>query len=97
MSYKLVDSDKLDNDLTTIANAIRSKIDDQSTLEFPSGFVTAIANITGSAIENINTTAEMDALLVEENVGKTYRYVGETAEEYVNGDIYVVENTEEAI
>ena len=43
---KLVDSTQLDSDLTSVANAIRTKGDTLSTLSFPTGFVTAINNIT---------------------------------------------------
>lgn len=42
---KLIDSTQLDADLTSVANAIRSKADISGTLAFPSGFVTAIGNI----------------------------------------------------
>lgn len=42
---KLVDSSQLDSDLTTIANAIRTKGGTSDALGFPSGFVSAIENI----------------------------------------------------
>jgi hypothetical protein len=32
----------------------------------------------------------MDTLLTYENIGKVYRYVGETTEDYVNGALYEV-------
>ncbi|MBP5720416.1 MAG: leucine-rich repeat protein [Bacteroidales bacterium] len=44
---KLVDSTQLDADLTSVANAIRTKGGTSADLEFPSGFVTAIGNISG--------------------------------------------------
>lgn len=42
---KLVDSTQLDADLTSVANAIRTKGGTSAILAFPSGFVSAIANI----------------------------------------------------
>jgi len=46
---KLVDSSQLDSDLTSVANAIRTKGGTSSQMSFPSGFVSAIENIhTGS-------------------------------------------------
>lgn len=42
---KLVDSTQLDADLTSVANAIRTKGGTSASLAFPSGFVSAIANI----------------------------------------------------
>lgn len=41
----------------------------------------------------ISTSEEMDALLIASNVGKIYKFVGTTDEKYVNGDIYLVEET----
>ncbi len=42
---KLVDSTQLDSDLTSVANAIRTKGGTSAQLAFPSGFVSAIQNI----------------------------------------------------
>lgn len=44
---KLVDSTQLDNDLTSVADAIRSKGGTSASLAFPSGFVSAIEEISG--------------------------------------------------
>lgn len=44
-----------------------------------------------SGISEISTADEMNALLVEANIGKTYKFVGTTDDTYTNGDIYVVE------
>ena len=44
---KLVDSTQLDSDLTSVANAIRTKGGTSASLAFPSDFVTAIGNISG--------------------------------------------------
>lgn len=52
---KLVDSTQLDADLTSVANAIRTKGSTSAQLTFPSGFVSAIENIPGgSADENLD-------------------------------------------
>ena len=45
---KLVDSVKLNNDLTSIANAIRTKGGTSAQLAFPTGFVSAIGNISST-------------------------------------------------
>ena len=42
---KLVDSTQLDSDLTSVANAIRTKGGTSASLAFPAGFVSAIQNI----------------------------------------------------
>lgn len=54
---KLVDSTQLDSDLTSVANAIRSKAGIAATLSFPSDFVTEIGNIqTGGGVETASVT-----------------------------------------
>ena len=51
---KLVDSTQLDADLTSVANAIRTKGGTSASLAFPAGFVTAIGNIpSGFTIDDI--------------------------------------------
>lgn len=54
-----------------------------------------IAGVVGSLtyIAEIETEEAMNALLVESNVGNAYRFIGETTENYINGDIYVVEES----
>lgn len=48
---KLVDSTQLDSDLTSVANAIRTKGGTSASLAFPAGFVSAIGNIpTGGGV-----------------------------------------------
>lgn len=53
---KLVDSSQLDSDLTSVANAIRTKGGTSASLAFPAGFVSAIAAIPtgggGSSVES---------------------------------------------
>jgi len=50
---KLVDSTQLDADLTSVANAIRTKGGTSASLAFPSGFVSAIANIpSGGGVDD---------------------------------------------
>ena len=55
-----------------------------------------IAEESGEAIE-IATEAEMDAVLVEKNVGKFFVYVGETTDKYTNNMIYVVQDSDSPI
>lgn len=55
--------------------------------------VTVTTNVpTASAVEEVATASAMDALLVEANVGKYYKYTGTTDSNYTNGDLYLVEN-----
>lgn len=44
---KIVDGTALDNNLTSVANAIRTKGGTSGSLSFPSGFVSAIGNLGG--------------------------------------------------
>lgn len=53
-----------------------------------------VATVSGIIIE-LATVAEMEAALVPENEGKIYKYTGETSGDYVNGDLYIVENIPE--
>ena len=68
MSYdKIVDSTQLDADLSSIANAIRSKGGTSAGLTFPSGFVSAINGIatdsgTGSATTFVGTHFATDTV-----------------------------------
>lgn len=43
--YRVIDAQQLDRDLTSVANAIRSKTGTTKTLEFPEGFVSAQADV----------------------------------------------------
>lgn len=45
---------------------------------------------TSGGVEEVATAAAMDALLVEANVGKYYKFTGTTDSNYTNGDIYLV-------
>ena len=56
--------------------------------------VTVNVNVpTASAVEEVATASAMDALLVEANVGKYYKFTGTTDSNYTNGDLYLVERT----
>ena len=56
--------------------------------------VTVNVNVpTSGGVEEVATAAAMDALLVEANVGKYYKFTGTTDSNYTNGDIYLVERT----
>lgn len=43
-----------------------------------------------SPIIEIADPAELTNMLVAENLGNVYRYIGETNETYTNGDLYEV-------
>ena len=54
--------------------------------------VTVNVNVpTSGAVEEVATASAMDALLVEANVGKYYKFTGTTDSNYTNGDLYLVE------
>lgn len=92
---KLVDSTQLDADLTSIANAIRTKGGTSAQLAFPAGFVSAIGNISGGWVKTLTavftqadtlvfTTDELDDL--RDRLVVTATYEDDTSE--------VVENYE---
>ena len=58
---KLVDSAQLDADLTSVANAIRTKGGTSAQLAFPADFVQAIEAISGGGGDNPYLTAEYTA------------------------------------
>lgn len=45
-----------------------------------------------SGVEEVATASAMNAKLVEENVGKYYKFTGTTDSNYTNGDLYLVES-----
>lgn len=61
---KLVDSSQLDTDLTSVANAIRTKGGTSAQLAFPAGFVSAVQAIPtggGGSVTHVQYTAASDA------------------------------------
>lgn len=56
-----------------------------------SGKESAVVNVP-SGVEEVATASAMNALLVEENVGKYYKFTGTTDDNFVNGDLYLVES-----
>lgn len=53
--------------------------------------VTVTTNVPTSPVEEVATASAMNALLVEANVGKYYKFTGTTDSNYTNGDLYLVE------
>ena len=75
---KLVDSAQLDADLTSVANAIRTKGGTSAQLEFPNGFVDAVEAIptdSGNPVASLN-----DVVFVDYDGEVRYSY---TAEEFL--------------
>ena len=64
---KLVDSTQLDSDLTSVANAIRTKSGGSGQLAFPSGFVSEIGNIPSGGDTSIE-----DSLITGANFPSVY-------------------------
>lgn len=48
------------------------------------------AEVIGGKPIQVSNEIEMSALLVEKNIGNIYLYTGETSENFINGQIYVV-------
>lgn len=74
---KLVDSAQLDSDLTSVANAIRTKGGTSAQLAFPAGFVSAIGDIPTGGQSNWTLIGTKTLTLQE--------YTGTTAEETATG------------
>ena len=55
-----------------------------------SGKYLSKVTVNVSSIKEVSTAAEMNALLVAENVGNAYKFTGTTDDTYTNGDIYEV-------
>lgn len=82
---KLVDSTQLDADLTTVANAIRTKGGTSASLAFPAGFAAAIAAIpsggsglsykTGTFTLEEDTKAQNSSPSITHNLGAVPRLV----------------------
>ena len=47
-------------------------------------------NVKNTGIEEITTPGGMNALLINENIGKVYKYTGTTDDTYTNGELYIV-------
>ena len=75
---KLVDSKQLDADLTSVADAIREKGGTSERLAFPSGFVSAIGNISGGGkivTGEVQTTSRNTYLHIPCENANSYRYL----------------------
>lgn len=46
--------------------------------------------VVNNSIAQVETSEEMNALLVSENIGKIYQYTGVTNDTYTNGELYQV-------
>jgi hypothetical protein len=62
-NLKAVDVDKLDADLTSVANAIRAKGETSGSLAFPNGFVNAVNNIEATEVVEPN----IEPITIKEN------------------------------
>lgn len=71
---KLVDSTQLDSDLTSVANAIRTKGGTSASLAFPSDFVSAINAISGGGGNERPQAEEDDVILIDFDGRILYSY-----------------------
>ena len=72
---KLVDSSQLDTDLTSVADAIRTKGGTTASLSFPVGFVSAISAISGGGGASFGTgtlTPAADTATCQIDIGGNY-------------------------
>lgn len=74
---KLVDSTQLDADLTSVANAIRTKGGTSAQLAFPAGFISAIQNLGGDGLTN-----EVKQALLQ--IGQKVAYIDAQGQQYYN-------------
>lgn len=77
-----------DTELAAIADATRAKANITTKLT-PAQMAEKINDLT--IVADIDTANKMATLLVAENEGNVYKYVGTTTSDYINGDLYVVE------
>jgi hypothetical protein len=87
-NYKVVDADKLDQDLRGLADAIRAKKYTSAPIDFKD-MADEISTISGAPIV-VSTEADMNARLETAQIGDVYRYVGPTGV-YERDALYVVE------
>lgn len=85
--YKLVDSNKLDTDLASVANAIRKRAGTSAKLEFPSGFENAVKNIPwgGEELPKLTNPASasdmaLDKQLIDQNGNIVIGTLGEVTD-----------------
>lgn len=67
-NYKVIDADKLDTDLSTIANAIRENNSSTEALEFPQGFVDGVNDISEdylASVCNLNVTEIINSKITQ--------------------------------
>lgn len=81
---KLVDSTQLNSDLTSIANAIRTKGGTSAQLAFPAGFVSAVEDIPsgggGASVDGISTGTEPSgAITITATTLSQYAFAGNSA------------------
>lgn len=57
-----------------------------------SQYANANVNVSGGTPIELATSEEMEAVLVADNIGKIYKFVGETNEIFTNGNLYQVIN-----
>lgn len=86
----IIDGDKL----TTLGDVVRG-ITNNSNKMTVDQMIETLSNLSasgssGEAIE-VETSEEMDALLVAENIGLVYKYTGVTNENYTYGKLYTIE------
>ena len=75
-NYKIVDADQLNNDLTTVADAIREKSGTSETFSFPDGFVSGVAAIEAGGDSVLGSDGKLKTSVLPD--GYPYSYYEET-------------------
>ncbi len=83
---KLVDSEQLNADLTSVANAIRAKGGTSAQLSFPSGFITAINNIPTGGGERVLLWEDDFDTLDTDTWGYELGYIRNSEAQYYTSD-----------
>ncbi len=89
---KLVDSTQLNSDLTSVANAIRTKGATSGQLVFPAGFVSAIGDISGDGGGNANVSQDANGYIVLDDAAPSGGG-GSSLEEYLANTLTTYENS----
>ena len=92
MSYKIVNAEQLDADLTSVADSIRAKAGKSGKLDFPSGFKSAIDSISKSEIKNQDITIKENGTFTADDGYTGFGTVKVETEVAKNQDITITEN-----
>lgn len=94
MSYKIVNAEQLDADLTSVADSIRAKAGKSGKLDFPSGFKRAVdeMQVGGTEIKNQDITIKKNGTYTADEGYTGFGIVKVETEVAKNQNITITEN-----